>query len=236
MTNRGRRNTAWATSFLYIDSAHDSPSSTARTDLSVVSPLSKDAVEILPWTQRRSPTLLSLPPAAWLPSRSLHAVRGATSFIFIPTAFQEKPRPSENKTDGADATAKELADIEKEEENDLNKPPKAPKFSNIGPSPPEAYSTQMHIDTIAGGPGRAGERAKFLHQMEQEHTQSTIMGISLFVLWAGTCGEYLVAKMYRKLNGLPRTPEKREKKTSTTSGKGEPAADRSAGRPIDEEG
>merc|ERR1712232_620933 len=116
----------------------------------------------------------------------------------------------------------------------------------------------MHIDTIVGGPGRAGERARNRY-VQEEHDVMAFMGfltVTLFALAVG--GEHIAARVYRNVKGFePREDGKSKEPAADTHDEERPgtttaaarssaseavaggtidASTRSAGRPISGQG
>eukprot|EP00927_Polykrikos_kofoidii_P078614 TRINITY_DN75418_c0_g1_i1.p1 TRINITY_DN75418_c0_g1~~TRINITY_DN75418_c0_g1_i1.p1 ORF type:complete len:178 (+),score=25.49 TRINITY_DN75418_c0_g1_i1:34-534(+) len=107
-----------------------------------------------------------------------------------------------------------------------DKPPHGPKYIAVAAAPPEAFSSQMHIDTVVGGYGRSSMRAPMAHAREEAMLMSFLGGATLFVILGGLFGEHCCAKLYRKAKGLPPSTPPDEPLARASGGS------RSAGRPI----
>jgi len=106
----------------------------------------------------------------------------------FPTAFEED---AEAEKEAAEAQAEA-------EKKDEKKPPRPPKFASTGPSPPESWSSQMMMDTVTSGRGRAANRAKDLHQIE-EKTFGIVLTLFAFLLMGGSVfGEHVYAFYVRR--------------------------------------
>eukprot|EP00929_Paragymnodinium_shiwhaense_P052029 TRINITY_DN26097_c0_g1_i1.p1 TRINITY_DN26097_c0_g1~~TRINITY_DN26097_c0_g1_i1.p1 ORF type:complete len:243 (-),score=55.07 TRINITY_DN26097_c0_g1_i1:19-747(-) len=113
----------------------------------------------------------------------------------------------------------------------MGKPPPPPAMTDIGPSPPEAFSTQMHIDTIVGGKGRSGAKAAELQAREEALFGAALAVFAGLLVGCAMGGEHLMARWYRNRKKPAQAAKPKEKASGAGGGDDGPAAQ---GRRIQE--